>query len=269
MDLQAVLRLFDRDERQEIDFPGMTREAFPHLIRFVRPAPGASYILYTDLDEANAVDVDDVDVDDVIEEQVAHFTRLGRPFSWKVFSHDRPADLVERLVARGFVADETDAVMVLDVAHAPDSLLAVDTANVRRLDSPSQLDQVVAVLKSVWDQDFTWVYERLGSHMEIPGYLSVFVAYVDDNPAAAGWTYYNKGSFAGLWGGSTVAEYRGRGLYTALLAARVREARLRGVPWLTVDAGSMSRPIVARHGFETITWATDCNWEIPAEDGRS
>ena len=52
MDLQAILSLFDRDQRQEIDFPGMTREAFPHLIRFVRPAPGASYILYTDLDGA-------------------------------------------------------------------------------------------------------------------------------------------------------------------------------------------------------------------------
>ena len=66
-----------------------------------------------------------------------------------------------------------------------------------------------------------------------------------------------------------MAAYRGRGLYTALLAARVHEARLRGVPYLTVDAGSMSRPIVARHGFEIITWATDCNWEVPAEDGRS
>jgi len=235
MDLQAILSLFDRDQRQEIDFPGMTREAFPHLIRFVRPAPGASYILYTDLDGAG---VDDVDVDDVIDEQV-------------------------------FTTDETDAVMVLDVAHAPESLLAVDTANVRRLDSPSQLDEVEAILKSVWDEDFAWVHERLGSHMEIPGYLSVFVGYVDGNPVAAGWTYYNKGSFAGLWGGSTVAAYRGRGLYTALLAARVHEARLRGVPYLTVDAGSMSRPIVARHGFEIITWATDCNWEIPAEDGRS
>ncbi len=212
MDLQAILSLFDRDQRQEIDFPGMTREAFPHLIRFVRPAPGASYILYTDLDGAG---IDAVDVDDVIDEQVAYFTGLGCPFSWKTFAHDRPADLVARLAARGFTTDETDAVMVLDVAHAPESLLAVDTANVRRLDSPSQLDEVEAILKSVWDEDFAWVHERLGSHMEIPGYLSVFVGYVDGNPVAAGWTYYNKGSFAGLWGGSTVAAYRGRGLYTA------------------------------------------------------
>ena len=71
---------------------------------------------------------------------------------------------------------------------------------------------------------------------------------------------YNPGHFAGLWGGSTLAAYRGRGLYTALLAARVREARARGVPYLTIDAGAMSRPIVARHGFEVITYATACEW---------
>ncbi len=101
--------------------------------------------------------------------------------------------------------------------------------------------------------------------MRIPGYLSVYVAYVDGRPASTGWTYFNKGHFAGLWGGSTLAAYRGRGLYTALLAARVREAHARGVPYLTIDAGEMSRPIVARHGFEVITYATACEWQ-PAKE---
>ncbi len=260
MDIEKILALYDREERRDIEFPDMTREAFPHVVRHLRPAPKSSHILYSDLDETTA--------DAAIDEQLAWFSGNKMPFEWAVYSHDRPADLVERLVARGFVADETDAVMVLDVARAPESLMTVDTANVRRLDNSSQLGDVVAILKSVWDEDFTWVYERLGGHMQIPGYLSVYVVYVDDKPAATGWTYFNKGSFAGLWGGSTVTEYRGSGLYTALLAARVREARLRGVPWLTIDAGSMSRPIVARHGFEVMTWATDCNWKPEEATGN-
>ncbi len=60
---------------------------------------------------------------------------------------------------------------------------------------------------------------------------------------------------------STLPAYRRRGLYTALLAARVREARARGVPYLTIDAGSMSRPIVTRHGFELLTTAVSCEWK--------
>lgn len=259
MDIPAVLALFDREERQEIEFPGTTKEITSHIVRFLRPAPGMNYILYSDLDEASA--------DAVIDEQVAYFSRIKRPCNWKVFAHDRPADLVQRLAARGFEVDETDTVMVLDVAQAPDSLLSLSTANVRRLEQPSQLADVVAILESVWDENFSWVHERLGSHMAIPGYLSVYVAYVDDQPASAGWTYYNKKNFASLWGGSTIADYRGRGLYTSVLAARVREARRRKVPYLTIDAGHMSGPIVARHGFEVITHTTDCTLKIDGEDG--
>ena len=250
MNTQEVLALYDRDQRREIDFPGMRREVLPQVIRFVRPMPGMSFVLYSDLDETTA--------DAAIDEQVAYFTRLRADLEWKVYAHDRPVDLAARLVARGFVAEEPDAIMALDVANAPASLLAPAAADVRRLTQPEQLADVVSVLEPVWAEDFAWVHDRLGKHMTIPGYLSVFVAYAGGVAACAGWTYYNAGHFAGLWGGSTLSAYRGQGLYTAVLAARVREARERGVPYLTIDAGAMSRPIVARHGFELLTTATAC-----------
>jgi hypothetical protein len=260
MNVVEVLALYDQEERREVEFPDMTREAFPHLVRYVRPAPGMSFVLYSDLDEATA--------DAAIEEQIAYFSAGNQPFEWKVYAHDRPADLAQRLAARGFVLEEPDAIMVLDVAAAPPALLAEPAVDVRRLSDPAQLADVVAVLGPVWGEDFNWVYERLGGHMAIPDYLSVFVAYSDGTPACAGWTYYSPGHFAGLWGGSTLAAYRGRGLYTAVLAARVREAHQRGVRYLTIDAGSMSRPIVARHGFEVIAHATACEWK-PAGNGTT
>jgi len=250
LNTQEVLALYDRDQRREIDFPGMRRDVLSSLVRFVRPMPGMSFVLYSELDDTTA--------DAAIDEQLDYFGRLRSDFEWKAYSHDRPADLVARLVARGFVAEEPDAIMALDVAAAPDSLLTPPATDVRRLTHPDQLTDVVSVLEPVWQEDFKWVHGRLGAHMAIDGYLSVFVAYVTGVPACAGWTYYNADHFAGLWGGSTLPAYRGQGLYTALLAARVREARERGVPYLTIDAGAMSRPIVARHGFELLTTATAC-----------
>lgn len=252
LNLQEVLALYDLDQRREIEFPSMRREVVSSVVRHVRPAPGMSFVLFSDLNEATA--------DAVIDEQIAYFTELDVPFEWKAYAHDRPADLAERLVARGFVAEEQDAIMVLDVAAAPDTILAKPAADVRRLTDPVQLSEVVSILEPVWGQEFTWVYERMGGHLAIPGYLSVYIAYIEDVPACAGWTYFNKGHFAGLWGGSTLEQYRGRGLYTAVLAARIREARERGVPYLTIDAGAMSRPIVARYGFELLTYATACEW---------
>lgn len=260
LNLQVVLALHDREQRREIEFPGMERQELPRVVRFVRPAPGMSFILYSNLDEQTA--------DAIIDDQIDYFTRRGLPFNWKVYAHDHPADLGQRLAGHGFEVDETDAVMVLDVADAPPALLCPPAADVRRLTDPAQLADVVAVLEPVWEADFSWVYERLGGHMNIPDYLSVYVAYVDGQPASVGWTYFNQGHFAGLWGGSTLAEYRGRGLYTAVLAARVQEARRRGVGYLTIDAGPMSRPIVARHGFEVISFATDYTWQ-QGEAGQS
>ena len=253
MDVEEVLTLYDREQRIEIEFPGMRRDVLPGVVRYVRPLPSMSFVLYSDLDETTA--------DAAIDEQLAYFRDQGLIFEWKVYRHDRPADLVDRLRARQFETEPEDAIMVLDVANAPPRLLAPPAADVRRLTDPAQLGQVVDIMEAVWGGNYNWIHERMGGHMAIPGYLSIYVAYAGGVPACAGWTYFDKGHFAGLWGGSTLPEYRGRGLYTALLAARVQEAQARGVPYLTIDAGEMSKPIVVRHGFEVITYATACEWK--------
>ena len=89
----------------------------------------------------------------------------------------------------------------------------------------------------------------------------MYVAYVDHAPAACAWVRFpQKSAFASLWGGTTVPQLRGRGLYTALLLARIHEAQLRHYRYLTVDAGPMSRPILEKHGFQLLTRATACTW---------
>jgi hypothetical protein len=84
---------------------------------------------------------------------------------------------------------------------------------------------------------------------------------VGGRPACVGWTFfYPNSQFAGLWGGSTVAEYRGLGLYTAVLATRIQEAIQRGYRFVVIDASPMSRPIVAKHSFRLLTYAYACEW---------
>ena len=57
---------------------------------------------------------------------------------------------------------------------------------------------------------------------------------------------------AGLWGGSTLAAYRGRGIYRALVAARAQRALDLGYSFLQVDASDDSRPILERLGLQVI-----------------
>ena len=253
MKIHQILNLYDQYQRCEIEYPGVRKEAQPHIVRFVRDAPGMNFVLYSSLDESNA--------DRVIEEQVAYYTQMGQPFEWKVFDHDTPPDLKERLERHGFEAEEPEAVMVLDLQQAPQSLLEPGVGDVRPMLERRQLDDVVAVEEQVWGGDFGWIRARLGEHLEVPGYLSVYVGYADGRPVASGWIYFHSnGLFADLWGGSTVPEYRRRGLYSAILARRVQEAIQRGYRFLTIDAGPMSRPIVAKHGFRLLAWAQACQW---------
>jgi hypothetical protein len=254
METAEILALYDQEERIDIEFPDMRKEVLWEVVRFVRPGRGMSFILYSRVDENNA--------DRVIEEQVAYFQSLGKRFEWKVYDYDRPADLRDRLAAHGFEVEEPDAIMALDLQDAPDALLEPVMGDVRRLTRREELEDVIEIEEQVWGENYDWIREQLGSDMDRPGYLSVYVAYVEGKPACSGWTYYTpNGHFASLWGGSTVGAYRKRGLYTAVLAARVQEAIQRGYRFLTIDASDMSRPIAGRHGFRLLAWAYACEWK--------
>jgi hypothetical protein len=55
-----------------------------------------------------------------------------------------------------------------------------------------------------------------------------------------------------LFVGAVLEEARGQGVYKALVSARWEAAVARGTPALTVQAGRMSRPILARLGFQDL-----------------
>ena len=76
-------------------------------------------------------------------------------------------------------------------------------------------------------------------------------------------SFYPGTDFAGLWGGSTLTPWRGRGIYRALVAVRARLAVRRGVRYLQVDASDDSAPILRRLGFRAITTTTPYVWTPP------
>ena len=55
-----------------------------------------------------------------------------------------------------------------------------------------------------------------------------------------------------LGGAAVLSQYRGRGVYRALVASRWRAAVAIGKPALTIHAGEMSKPILERCGFEAV-----------------
>ena len=118
---------------------------------------------------------------------------------------------------------------------------------------------------AVWGADYGWVAEDLDGRLASdPENLVVFMAEAAGVVVSAAWLEINPGTdFAGLWGGSTLQAWRGRGIYKALVAARARVAAARGVKYLQVDASADSEPILQRLGFRAITTTRPFVWTPP------
>ena len=216
----------------------------------------ANMVLHSDLDEASA--------DAAIEAEVLHFQGLGQSFEWKVYSHDRPRNLRERLAARGFSVGADEAIMALDLAEWKDSPGAVPKTTsefeIRRISGSEGLADMAAVLAAVWGEDPREQIQEFATLLrDHPAFMSAYVAYTGDKPVATCRINFPEGSpFASLWGGSTLAEFRGRGIYSVMLRIRVEEARRRGYSYLTIDALPTSRPIVERRGFRLLCVSNPC-----------
>ncbi|GAA3668532.1 GNAT family N-acetyltransferase [Nonomuraea antimicrobica] len=245
-----MLAAFDGALRREAvpDGPGSVVERDGAVVRQVGPEQGWNGVLWSDLGPGDA--------DAAIAAQVRHYGALGRSFEWKLYGHDRPADLDRRLLAAGFVPEPAETVMVAEAARIaappvlPDGVALVPVTGARE----------VALLADVHDLAFGTTHEAVREHLLgqiVAGGVVAVLAMAGAVPVSAARMDLHPGTgFASLWGGGTVPRWRGRGVYRALVAHRAREAVARGYRYLQVDASEESRPILARLGFTALTTTT-------------
>lgn len=260
MTTTELLALYDIEERRQVRIPGFRREETPQLVRMIDEAGEYAYIAWSNL-QPEAVDA-------AIEAEMAHFSALGQEFEWKTYSHDVPTNLMERLQAHGFMVEENEAIMAIDLTDLGPAPVPTAHLRIRRIDDPLDMGDYGIVERQVWGDDTnTFIGHLSVSLRDHPDYQSIYVAYVDDRPVSAARVNFSIGSsFASLWGGSTVKEFRGRGIYSAMLDLRLREARARGYSFATIDAGPMSRPIVERRGFRLLAMSNPCVFKPTTAD---
>ncbi|MGV9788436.1 GNAT family N-acetyltransferase [Streptomyces sp. NPDC003435] len=252
MDHSAVLARYDLEMRQGArpDAPGTRIERSGAVVRQVAGERGWNGVVWSGLDAAGA--------DRAIEEQIARFRELGRDFEWKLYGHDGPADLGERLTAAGFRAEEPETLMVGEIAELTLEERLPDGVRLVRAADAAGVDLVVDVHERVFGTDGTALRDHLLARLAAdPGTVLAVVALAGDEPvASARLELVPGGDFAGLWGGGTVEEWRGRGLYRALVAHRTRVAAAHGCRHVQVDASAMSRPVLERLGLHALTTTT-------------
>ncbi|MFD9214897.1 GNAT family N-acetyltransferase [Streptomyces chengbuensis] len=249
----AVLARYDRQMRRGAvaDGPGARVEHVGGVVRQTAGHGGWNGVLWSDLDTATA--------DAAVAEQVRHFTSLGREFEWKLYGHDLPADLGDRLLAAGFVREPAETLMVAPAAGLRDLEVELPAGvELREVTDADGVELAVRGYGRAFGTDGSWLREHLLTQLSSERRTVVaVVATADGEPVGSSRLELAPGrDFAGLWSGGTVPEWRGRGLYRASVAFRARLAAERGHRFLQVDALPTSRPILERLGFTALSTTT-------------
>jgi len=205
-------------------------------------------------------------LDGLIARQRDYFAARGEGVEWKVRGHDRPAALPDALRAAGFVPEDEETVLIGRTEAMTGGSPAPDGVTLRRTTEPGDFRAIGELLTAVWDADMTFLGKDLLSRVTAaPDEIAVFLAEAEGEPVSAAWLVFRPGTdFAGLWGGSTLPAWRGRGIYRALVTTRARLAADRGVRYLQVDASRDSAPILRRLGFTAVTTTTPYVWTPPS-----
>ncbi|MBM7861836.1 GNAT family N-acetyltransferase [Lentzea nigeriaca] len=200
------------------------------------------------------------DLDALIARQRDFFAARDQGVEWKTWGHDTPADLPERLVAAGFESEGRETVLI---GLAENMVTPVDLAGITLRETKEEADfhRLAASASEAFGKTVSWLADYLLERQNDPNTVVVVAEAEGQIVSSARLEIVPGTEFGGLWGGSTLAKWRGRGIYRALIAHRARVALARGVKYLQVDATEDSRPILERLGFVKVTTTTGYAWK--------
>lgn len=254
---KALLATFDARMRAaaEPDEPGARVEHADGVVRQVAAPPSDGHgVVFSTLDAGTA--------DAAIQAQITYFRALGADFEWKHYSHDEPADLGTRLRAAGFEPGDPETLFVAEITHLLETGLSEnlpDGLSLRAVTTEADADLVAEATEAAFgggrgERARARALARLAAD---PDTVWTWVAMAGEQPVSAARMLVHPGTgFASLWGGGTAPQWRGRGIYRALVARRMRVAAGLGCEYLQVDASDMSRPILERLGFRALSVTT-------------
>jgi len=260
VDARRYLQAYDDQLRTDAETPSAVEVDRLGPLRLVVFLGGRGFVTYRDLAGADAATIAGW-----VAEVLVHFRRRQdiTRVEWKTRGHDRAPGLHDALLEHGFVPDEPEAIMIgeaslLDVdVPLPEGVglrVVTEEADVRAMSAMQDL----AFGDAVSDR----MAEALLRRLSLGDGMQLWVAEVAGQIVGAGRLEPVAGTeFAGIWGGAVLKQWRGRGIYRALTAARARSALGMGKTLVNSDSTQYSRPILERSGLVPVSTTTPYRWQ--------
>lgn len=234
--------------------PGIVHDTDGPVRRRYPRSPGASYAMVESPEGLG------VDPDHWIARTAEFFAGRGERVEWKTYSYDTPVDLPERLSRNGFVAQEVEGLLLGEAVDLVHEAPLPPGVTLREATSGADYRRIHELMQTIWgprDRDMTDELRR--EKAADPESLDVvLVEQSDETPViCAAWVRYTPGTdFASMWGGSTLPDWRRRGVYRATVNWRAQRAIDRGYRYMRLDTTNDSRPILTRLGLQHVTDTT-------------
>ncbi|MGW9631039.1 GNAT family N-acetyltransferase [Agromyces sp. NPDC055520] len=254
-----LLRAYDDQLRTDAETPGAIAVERLGPLRLVTFAGGRGFVTYRDLGGATATEIAGLVVG-----ALAHFaadpevTRV----EWKTRGHDAAPGLHGTLLANGFEADDVESIMIGEASALVAEVPLPDGVTVRRITAEPEVRAMCRMQGEVFgDSHSEATADAVLARLVRGDGLELWVAEAEGRVVSAGRLDPVPGTeFAGIWGGATRAEWRGRGVYRALTAARARSAIASGKRLINSDSTEYSRPILERSGLIRVSTTTPYRW---------
>jgi ribosomal protein S18 acetylase RimI-like enzyme len=181
-----------------------------------------------------------------------YFRIVSRPFSWWMGPADRPANLGELLVEAGLEAAESELAMAADLDALGRTDLSPQGLRIERVQTPEQLEQYAAISAANWDPPDEYVIEFFKRAMPLlltgDAPLWLYLGYLGEQPVASAELTVG-GGVAGLYGISTLAPFRRRGIGSAMTVRPLLDARAGGYRTAILQAAPDGIGVYTRIGF--------------------
>ncbi len=195
----------------------------------------------------------DAEAPQVVARTVAEYRALGKPMRWCVGPSTRPVGLPALLLAQGLRRASDSVGMAAEVsALALPQSPGVEVEEVEAAGAARFIDVFCAGWSVEGARRAELEADARRELSDSARRVRYFVASVDGTPVGAG-TLKLLPRSGYLMGSVVLPSHRGRGVYRALVAARVALLRTLGVPLATIEASRVTAaPICARLGFRAV-----------------
>lgn len=202
------------------------------------------------------------EADEALDTLIAEASRRELPMLLWIGPSSTPADIVARLRARGFHAEEPAPGMAIDLENLPNEGLPAGVS-VERVVTEQGLEESARLVVNGFDMP-DWLLEPTMRLMGIDGLTDTaawqnFLVRLDGKPAATASVAYLAG-VAGIYNVATLKEARGRGLGRAATLAPLLQARERGYRVGALQSSTLGLSVYLRLGFQHVCDFHLCAW---------